>query len=664
MDKNSLHNLPVESAEELYENAPCGYISFLSDGTIFRLNTTLLHLLGYGRKEEIIKIKKIQDLFRIGGKIYFETHFFPLVKMQGFVKEINFDLVKKDGSFFPALLNVNQIKAPSSGLVTYRGSLVDITDRKNYEKVLLEGKKKAEEATRAKAEFLSTISHEVRTPLNAIVGIGNLIQKTSLDELQREYARILQLSSANLLELVNNLLDLSKLESQKVKLEKRNFSLKQLLEVLFQSFELRAKEKKIKLIKEYSGNLPDHLLGDPIKINQILTNLLGNALKFTKEGHVKIKIEEIQRSEKKVTLRFTVCDTGIGIPKDKLEIIFREFSQASYDVNLEYGGTGLGLTISQKLLQMHGSELKVESEEGKGSEFSFSLSFELSEETAPSRESRSRLTEILAASGARVLVVDDNPVNLFITSQYLQEWGLNHETVGSGEAAKNAVNDKVFDVILMDLHMPKMNGYETSAAIREMFPEPPPVIIALSASGRGDVNLKMKRAGINAYVPKPFHPPELQEVMVHFLTGNTGDPGNNKDISFTVNEQPMFKGKGKAEDSEPVNLERYHQLAKGDKAILTRLIKNSLKSIKKLREEFSLTVYNEKGEKLRRLIHKHTMTLHYLQAYRLSQLLEEYRENLQEEIEKQVQEDEKANIMEELDKIITRLTKTDPSQLL
>ncbi|HSP40143.1 MAG TPA: histidine kinase dimerization/phospho-acceptor domain-containing protein, partial [Gillisia sp.] len=190
MGENFFNNLPQESAEELYENAPCGYISFLPDGTIFRINNTLLHLLNYEKKDELLEVKKIQDLFKIGGKIYFETHFFPLIKMQGFIREINFDLVKKDGTYFPALLNVNQIIVADGSLTVFRASVLDITDRKKYEKVLLEGKEKAEEATRAKAEFLSTISHEIRTPLNAIVGIGNLLQKTSLEELQKEYARI------------------------------------------------------------------------------------------------------------------------------------------------------------------------------------------------------------------------------------------------------------------------------------------------------------------------------------------------------------------------------------------------------------------------------------------------------------------------------------------
>lgn len=629
MDNRSMKNPPEETAEDLYENAPFGYVSFLADGTIFKINKTLLDLLGFER-EEIVDVKRIQHLFRIGGKIYFETHFFPLIKMQGFVKEINFDLVRKDGSFFPALINVDQITAANSSISSYRASVIDITDRKKYEKVLIESKQKAEKATRAKAEFLSTISHEIRTPLNAIVGIGNLIHKTSLDDLQKEYARILQLSSESLLELVNNLLDLSKLEAQKVKLEERVFNLKDLLKVLIHSFEIKAAEKNIELKTEFPEELPEHLLGDPVKLNQVLTNLIGNAIKFTGRGYVKLKIEIPEAGDKKIFLKFTVCDTGIGIPEDKLDMIFAEFSQASYDVNLEYGGTGLGLTISQKLLQIHGSELIVDSEEGKGSEFSFELRYKLPAE-APVKITKAKANEALRKIKARVLVVDDNPTNLFITSQYLQNWDLEHSTVNSGTAAIEEVKKQQYDVILMDLHMPKMNGYETSTQINQLDPENSPVIIALSASGRGDVNLKMKRAGISAYVPKPFDPLELQEVIIQFLNGERPD---NLRTSFTdVPEKTSAERNADKEPSSEKNpisfdISTLRKVSQKDPEVLSKLINNSLKGIKKYRREFEAAAGEENEKALNELIHKNTMTLHMVKAERLSKYNKEYKELL------------------------------------
>lgn len=623
MKNGSFQNLPEESAEDLYENAPFGYISFLADGTIFKINQTLLNLLGY-EKEEVVQQKRIQDLFKIGGRIYFETHFFPLIRMQGFVKEINFDLVKKGGSVFPALLNVNQLGSSNSTTFTYRASVIDITDRKKYEKVLMESKEKAEKATRAKAEFLSTISHEIRTPLNAIVGIGNLLHKTSLNDLQKEYARILQLSSENLLELVNNLLDLSKLDAQKVKVEERVFSLKDLLEVLIHSFSIRAAEKNIELKTEFPEDLPDYLLGDPVKLNQVLTNLLGNAIKFTGRGYVKLRIETKKSREGRVFLNFAVYDTGIGVPKDKLQAIFNEFSQASYDVNLEYGGTGLGLTISQKLLQMHGSELKVESEEGKGSKFSFDLEYKLSDK-APSKNKRSRENKPLSESNARILVVDDSTTNLFIISQYLKEWNLEHSTVNSGQAAIETVKKQQYDIVLMDLHMPKMDGYETSGRIHELELKKKPVIIALSASGRGDLNLKMRRAGINRYVPKPFNPVELQEIILHFLNENREGKVGLPDTDIDQGRESFQKEVSNENENFSFSLIRLVEVSKNNREILDKLLANSLTAVQTYKKEFMAAADERNGKNLDDLIHKNKMTLHYLKAEKLAYAVDAYR---------------------------------------
>lgn len=655
MENGSSNNLPEESAEDLYENAPFGYISFLADGTIFKINKTLLNLLGYER-EEILQVKKIQNLFRIGGKIYFETHFFPLIRMQGFVKEINFDLVRKDGSFFPALLNVNKLTDSNANTSSYRASVIDITDRKKYEKVLLESKERAEKATRAKAEFLSTISHEIRTPLNAIVGIGNLLHKTSLDNLQKEYARILQLSSENLLELVNNLLDLSKLDARKVKLEERIFSLHDLLEVLIHSFKIKAEEKNIELQKEFPQDLPDHLLGDPVKLNQVLTNLIGNAIKFTRKGFVKLKIDIRELGEEKVEFKFAVQDTGIGIPRDKLDTIFKEFSQASYDVTLEYGGTGLGLTISQKLLQMHGSELEVESEEGKGSKFSFKLEYKLSTQ-APAISKRTRVSEVLNRSGAKVLVVDDNPTNLFIVAQYLQEWNLDHTTVNSGPAAIEAVKEQQYNLILMDLHMPKMNGYDTSTRIHELKLEKKPVIIALSASGRGDLNLKMKRAGISMYVPKPFKPEELQEIILHFLNEDREEKPEEIQASFTYSSN-KYASEDYSTNSrkESLSLSRLVLLAREDPEILEKLIQNSLKSMENFEKEFLAAANEDSPKSLGELIHKNNMTLHYIQVERLTGVIESYRALLDDPDTRQAEiYKKKKEVLAEFKKVISGL---------
>ena len=539
------------------------------------------------------------------------------------MREINFDLLRKDGTHFPALINVNEIMDSHKKIIIYRASVLDITDRKKYEKVLINAKERAERATRAKAEFLSTISHEIRTPLNAIVGIGNLLQQTNLNELQQEYAEILRASSGNLLELVNNLLDLSKLEAQKVKVEKRDFDLEKLLKGLINTYKIKASEKNVELEKEIPLDLPKYLLGDPVKLNQVLTNLFGNALKFTNNGKVKVVVSVKKREKDQIDLGFAIIDTGIGIPRDKLEDIFQEFSQVSYDINLEYGGTGLGLTISQKLLHMHGSELKVESEEGKGSKFYFDLRFEVSQKTSL-LEKEYKITEFFDHSAANILLVDDNPTNLFITSQYLQNWNLKYSTVNSGLAAIEAVQNSSFDLILMDLHMPKMNGYEASCQINKLNLNPKPVVIALSASGRGDVNLRMKRSGISAYVPKPFDPLELQEVMAHFLK-NKGEKVEEMEIEKGTSDISSFK-KSTEENYTSFNISRYLQLANGDTVVLQKLIKNAAGSLIKFKKEF-LTVIDKKGfDKINELVHKNTMTLHYLEALQLKKQIITFQE--------------------------------------
>ena len=652
MKKTNSNETLTEATEDLFENAPCGYISFSADGKIQRVNKTLLSLLKYEDKETL-EARRFQGLFKIGGKIYFETHFFPLIQIQGFIREINFDLIKKDGTTFPALINVDEVKPRNDAPVTYRATILDITDRKKYETALLEAKEKAEAASRAKAEFLSTISHEIRTPLNAILGIGNLIHETPLNQLQQEYARILKFSADNLLNLVNNLLDLSKLEAQKVKLEKRIFNIKDLVKVLAQTYKIKASEKEIQLKLSLPVDLPEHLIGDPVKLSQILTNLLGNAIKFTKKGYVELKINILKSEGNNVLLQFKVIDTGIGIPEDKLEIIFQEFSQASYDVNLEFGGTGLGLTISQKLLQMHESELKVESQVGKGTTFGFDLQFNISTEEKIKRKPKPKVLEILSHLNKKVLVVDDNEVNTFIAKQYLELWKMQSTAVDSGIKAIEEITKNHYDVILMDLHMPKMSGYETATKIRQLKLEKQPVIIALSASGRGDLNLKLERAGIDDYVPKPFDPLELQETLVNHLT--KGEKGRRKNFSLQ-NVEKQNNDLLHGEIIQPsFEITRYKKLAGSNEEVLNQLIKNSLKAIQKYRQEFTEVVETDDANRLQELIHINTTSVHYLQAKKLSSLIAEFYVLLNSSEEKSLLAEKAEAIICEFNTIISGL---------
>ena len=631
MSLNEYENLSGETAEELYENAPCGYLSFVGDGTIVKVNKTLLSWLGY-EKEEVLCVKRIPSILSIGGKIFFETHFFPLIRIQGFIKEINFDLVRKDKSSFPVLLNVNEVASPEGNPKVYRATIFDITDRKKYEKELMDARKKAESAARAKAEFLATISHEIRTPLNAVIGIANLIQKTPLNDQQKEYARILKLSSDGLLGLVNNILDFSKIEKGKVKLEEKSFAIKDIVLLVVNTLEVKAKEKGVELQVDLDNNLPDYLIGDPLKLNQILTNLIGNAIKFTKVGFVKLVVSLLNKEKDKVSLLFRVIDTGIGIPKDKIETIFEEFSQASYEINLGYGGTGLGLTISQKLLQLHGSRMEVKSELGQGSEFSFSINYKISKEKPKAEGVDIFRNDRSILDTAKILVVDDNPVNVTIILEYLKEWNVTCESASNGAQALEIIRNNDYDVILMDLQMPEMNGYEATEAIRKINLPKQPAIIALSASARGDISEKLRLSGFNDYVPKPFDPADLYKALVCHI----GNAENEENQDFSVaSSMELVEGKVEEPDVkmnvEFFDLSYYVKVTRKRETSLEELLKKTIKAFEEYKDQFSVAIESKDTGKLADLVHKSKMTIHYIQARRLDKVVQQVRKLIEKD---------------------------------
>ncbi|TQI71337.1 PAS domain S-box-containing protein [Gramella sp. Hel_I_59] len=606
-----------ESAEDLYHDAPCGYVSFRNDGTIYNINKTLLGWLDFD-KNEILGTKKIYELFKMGGRMYFETHFFPLIRIQGFANEINFEIRKNDGSTFPALINVKELKGPTIRENRYRASVYDISDRKKYEQELMNAKLKAEKQAQVKAEFLATISHEIRTPLNAIVGIGDLLTKTSLNPKQKEYADILRLSSGNLLGLVNNILDLSKLEAKAVQLEKKPFAIRTLTNSLIHTFKLKCNEKGVELISEIDEEIPNYIVGDPIKLSQVLTNLLGNAIKFTCDGHVKLVVKLNASSSEKLDLNFSVLDTGTGIPADKLQSVFEEFSQASYEVNLEYGGTGLGLTISQQLLKLHGSEIKVASVLGEGSEFSFDITYEkytnsFMEIDGDDSFQRKKLDQ------AKLLIVEDNPVNIFVISEYLKEWKINFDVAKNGKKAIEAAKKKNYDVILMDLHMPVINGFEATSTIRNLSLEKQPVILALSATSREAIQSELDRAGIDDFISKPFGPADLHKLISNYIVTTS----ENEKVSEPFKDKLgiITSEEHKEASQKSIDLSRFVKMANNKPEFLQKFIANTLIAFQDYLEDFQKAADLRDATQISELIHKSTMSVYYIQSDKLVQLL-------------------------------------------
>ena len=361
-----------ERADELYEEAPCGYLSTLPDGTIARANQTFLDWTGYSRLE-LGQAVRFQSLLSTGSKIYYETHFAPLLRMQGALKEVALDLVRRDGRTLPILVNARTKQDAEGTPLFTRITLFDSTDRRRYERELLLARRKAEQATRDKGELIAMLSHDIRNPLNALMGVVQLLDRTELTEGQRRAVRLLKSSSDHMLTLLNRVLELSRTESSSYTAVERPFSIREELEAVVPPFAASAGENGVSLRTAIDPAVPPRVVGDPLALRQIVTNLLGNAVKFTVEGSVDLRVQVLELATDSVTLTFEVADTGIGIEPAEVERIFDEFTQAADDTRARFGGSGLGLSITRKLLALYGSRVRVSSVPGQGSTFAFNL---------------------------------------------------------------------------------------------------------------------------------------------------------------------------------------------------------------------------------------------------------------------------------------------------
>jgi PAS domain S-box-containing protein len=366
------HALLEESAEDLYEHAPCGYLSTLPDGTIVRVNHTVVEWTGATR-ERLLGGTKFQTLLTIGSRIYYETHYAPLLRMQGFANEIALEVIREDGRILPVLVNSRQKRDADGTPLFNRITLFDSTDRRRYERELLLARRKAEQAAKDKADLIAMLSHDIRNPLNALMGVVQLLERSELSEPQRRFVRLLKSSSDHMLNLLNHVLELSKAESSGFALVETRFELRAVVDDVVAAFDAAAREKGLTIRSVVAPGVPAALVGDPVALRQILTNLVGNAVKFTSAGSVTLSVETKEIGTDAVTLAFAVSDTGIGIAPDVIDRIFNEFTQASYETAMRFGGTGLGLTITRRLLALYGSTVQVQSVPGEGSTFSFEL---------------------------------------------------------------------------------------------------------------------------------------------------------------------------------------------------------------------------------------------------------------------------------------------------
>ncbi len=416
----------------------------------------------------------------------------------------------------------------------------DINLRNELELELRKAKQQAEDNANAKEQFMANMSHEIRTPMNSILGFSKLLDKTPLNEKQSEYLKSITNSGSNLLSIINDILDFSKIEAGKLQLEKINFNLHDLLSAIQVMFYQKAFEKNIGFAVHKEKILPSMVFGDPTRLNQILVNLINNAIKFTQQGSVELNCEVKHIEHNLVTLVFRVKDSGIGIPKDKIEHVFERFNQGNKETTRKFGGTGLGLAIVKDLIELQNGEIYVKSKEGFGSEFVVTLSFPLVFENAsPAQENTKFEYEKLAHGDKNILLVEDNTLNQKLAIEYLSDFGFLVDSASNGEEAIQKLNGNKYDLVLMDIQMPVLDGYNTTKLIRKQLKLNLPVI-AMTAHVTNAEKEKCINAGMDDYISKPFMEKDLYEIIAKHLQLKT------KLIKFEGNEaiqKPTTEGK-------------------------------------------------------------------------------------------------------------------------
>ena len=460
-------------------------------------------------------------------------------------------------------------------------------------------KKELEETMQVKEQFLANMSHEIRTPMNAIIGFTQQLQKNNPTPEQKQYIDIIKTSGDNLLVIVNDILDFSKLRSGKINFEQIEFSLNEAVTSLTELLQPKAHEKNLTLLTDIDKEIGDSIIGDPTRLNQILTNLVSNAIKFTKEGEIKIRVDIVNKDAQNIELKFSVIDSGIGIPEEKLPTIFEAFTQASSETTRKFGGTGLGLAIVKQLVEHQGGEITVNSRVGKGSVFSFTLPFKKGSGLVKKKkiDLTNELSKVMPPEGLKVLLVEDNELNAVLAEKVLNDWNWKVEVAENGYSALEKVKQNGFDIVLMDIQLPGMDGYETTRRIRKEFQEQKKniAIIAMTAHALVGEEEKCLEAGMDGYISKPFEPEKLYLKILTAMHIKAHAEDKNLESSHQINNTSVVKH---------TNLTYLEGIAKGSTEFIIQMLNIFVEQTPHALANLDEALGSKDWKRLRLVVHK------------------------------------------------------------
>ncbi|WP_345123851.1 hybrid sensor histidine kinase/response regulator, partial [Hymenobacter antarcticus] len=524
-------------ARSLIEASRDPLVTISPEGKITDMNMATVYITGIEREQLLGS-----DFFTYFTEPQMAREVYQEVFAKGTVADSPLTLRHKDGKLTDVLFNGSVYKNDEGHVLGVVIVARDVTDQKRIATELTEAKIAAERATvlaeeaqanaesataiaedavKAKQQFLSNMSHEIRTPMNAIIGFTKVVLKTELTEKQREYLTAIKLSGDTLIVLINDILDLAKVDAGRMTFEQLPFKLSASVSAMVHLFETKIQEKNLELVMEYDEKIPEVLVGDPVRLHQIILNLVSNAVKFTSEGSITVGVRMLVQDAEKVILEFAVTDTGIGIEQAKLSTVFDNFQQATSGTSRLYGGTGLGLAIVKNLVEPQGGTISVKSKVGKGSTFSFILSFNKTLEKADA-ESNPNIELEAGFKDVKILVVEDIALNQLLMKTLLEDFGFEMEVAGNGQIAVEKLRTTRYDIILMDLQMPVMNGFEATEYIRTQLKLTTPIIALTADVTTVDVE-KCKAVGMNDYISKPIDDKLLYSKIIKYLKSSDYD---------------------------------------------------------------------------------------------------------------------------------------------